>query len=217
MGNALETEQGTSKTTLDEWEEDRKMIDFTDELRSKISTTDLEELYMNEKWEGALVVKVLGRRVSYPVLEWDANQVESVEGDVAAKESKREQRRSEAGCGKEQASPDIGDAEMRGAKATFGPWCRETKVSSASGARGAFQGEESAENGRKEISGNTGRENHGTDKLLLFNAVKEANKKERASIRGVTRARWAEQQARPELLGRVTAQAVQANEEIKTT
>ncbi|XP_031402602.1 uncharacterized protein LOC116212172 [Punica granatum] len=95
----------------------------------------------------------------------DANQMESVEGDEAAKES---------------APAVTGDAETGEAKATFGPWM----IVQGMGRKSRAQAGEIAENRWKEISGNTRKEDHGTDKLLLFNAVREADKKKRAPIRG---------------------------------
>ncbi|PKI60528.1 hypothetical protein CRG98_019004 [Punica granatum] len=123
----------------------------------------------------------------------DANQMESVEGDEAAKES---------------APAVTGDAETGEAKATFGPWMivqgmgRKSRAQAGQGehsmahnsepaendhrggSRFEILGREIAENRWKEISGNTRKEDHGTDKLLLFNAVREADKKKRAPIRG---------------------------------
>ncbi|PKI57833.1 hypothetical protein CRG98_021779 [Punica granatum] len=60
----------TNTSLLEEqWEDDLKMIDVTNDLCPKICTANYELANMRSLLEGTLVLKILGRKVSYIVLK----------------------------------------------------------------------------------------------------------------------------------------------------
>ncbi|PKI76176.1 hypothetical protein CRG98_003403 [Punica granatum] len=75
LGNSTAPPVESGDVFFSKWEEDLAMIDFSNDIRPKILTTEEKISAWSSNWKGCLVQKLLGKRVSFTILKQRLNQL----------------------------------------------------------------------------------------------------------------------------------------------